>query len=255
MSVKFCPNKNWGTIIELIKQMRKTRTAPVDDKGCHMCFDQNADEKVSLSLKDTKVPDTGFVDVVQSDQGWNHIRSYATTQKARAKCWFCLRARYRRPGASYTSSRFLQGKRKVYKKKAKYIKNVAEILRKDYDEDIPANIEELTQLPGVGPKMAYLTMKVAWKSVCGIAVDTHVFRISKRLGFVPPDTKTPERARMELEAWLPRCLSYNTENIGTKSINYWWDSANRYVHPSDLNAQSVRWKNYVPMPMRSVTFY
>jgi adenine-specific DNA glycosylase len=56
-------------------------------------------------------------------------------------------------------------------------------------------------LPGVGPKMAHLTMQVAWKNVIGIGVDTHVHRISNRLGWVK--SNTPEQTRMQLQRWLP----------------------------------------------------
>lgn len=58
--------------------------------------------------------------------------------------------------------------------------------------------------PGVGPKMAYLVMKSAWNVIDGIGVDTHVHRISNRLGWVKSSTKQPEDTRKALEDWLPR---------------------------------------------------
>ena len=61
-----------------------------------------------------------------------------------------------------------------------------------------------TSLPGVGPKMAHLVMDVAWNSVTGIAVDTHVHRISHRLGWMRKPTKNPEITRAAIEDWLPR---------------------------------------------------
>ena len=57
---------------------------------------------------------------------------------------------------------------------------------------------------GVGPKMAYLVMKSAWNAIEGIGVDTHVHRISNRLGWVKKTTKQPEDTRRALEDWLPR---------------------------------------------------
>lgn len=51
--------------------------------------------------------------------------------------------------------------------------------------------------------MAYLTMQEAWGKSIGIGVDTHVHRISNRLGWVS-QTKTPEHTRKELEGWLPQ---------------------------------------------------
>ena len=55
-----------------------------------------------------------------------------------------------------------------WKKKATYIKKTTQILRDQYNDDIPDTIEKLCQLPGVGPKMAYITMNVAWGQNSGI---------------------------------------------------------------------------------------
>ena len=52
--------------------------------------------------------------------------------------------------------------------------------------------------------MAYLVMKSAWNVIDGIGVDTHVHRISNRLGWVKSSTKQPEDTRKALEDWLPR---------------------------------------------------
>lgn len=45
---------------------------------------------------------------------------------------------------------------------ARYIKNTADILHRDYADDIPQNVDDLCSLPGVGPKMAFLALQVAW---------------------------------------------------------------------------------------------
>jgi len=57
--------------------------------------------------------------------------------------------------------------------------------------------------------MAHLVMSIAWKNTQGICVDTHVHRISNRLGWVfregtKQKTTTPEQTRMSLEKWLPK---------------------------------------------------
>ncbi|KAJ8978246.1 hypothetical protein NQ317_012602 [Molorchus minor] len=88
-----------------------------------------------------------------------------------------------------------------WKKKVQYIKKTTEILKNKYDSDIPNTVEELCKLPGVGPKMAHICMKTAWGQITGIGVDTHVHRISNRLGWVKSDT--PEQTRRALEDWLP----------------------------------------------------
>lgn len=72
-----------------------------------------------------------------------------------------------------------------------------------YKGAIPNNIPDLIKLPGVGPKMAHICMNAAWGIVTGIGVDTHVHRISNRLGWVSKPTKEPEKTRQELERWLP----------------------------------------------------
>lgn len=86
----------------------------------------------------------------------------------------------------------------------KYIKKTTEILKNKYNSDIPSTAEDLCKLPGVGPKMAHLCMLTAWGKVTGIGVDTHVHRISNRLGWVK--TKTPEETRKALQDWLPQEL-------------------------------------------------
>ena len=55
-----------------------------------------------------------------------------------------------------------------YKRKVSYIKRTCEILQRDYDSDIPATVDDLCKLPGVGPKMAYLCMNIAWNANAGI---------------------------------------------------------------------------------------
>ena len=84
------------------------------------------------------------------------------------------------------------------------MKETSEICFKKYESDIPNSINGLVSLPGVGPKMAYICMNVAWGEVSGIGVDTHVHRIANRLKWVKSPTKTPEQTRKALEEWLPK---------------------------------------------------
>lgn len=88
--------------------------------------------------------------------------------------------------------------------KTKYIKAAAEILRDQFNGDIPDTIEGLMSLPGVGPKMAYLCMSSAWGRTEGIGVDVHVHRITNLWGW--HKTKGPEETRLALQAWLPKEL-------------------------------------------------
>eukprot|EP01103_Thecamoeba_quadrilineata_P015687 TRINITY_DN5030_c0_g1_i1.p1 TRINITY_DN5030_c0_g1~~TRINITY_DN5030_c0_g1_i1.p1 ORF type:complete len:311 (+),score=53.95 TRINITY_DN5030_c0_g1_i1:57-989(+) len=93
-----------------------------------------------------------------------------------------------------------------HNRKAKYLKLTSKILLDKYDGDIPPTYEDLLKLPGVGPKMAQLTMQCAWGVTVGIGVDVHVHRITQRLGWVNHDKKnpTPEDTRRALEKWLPK---------------------------------------------------
>ncbi|KAF8858961.1 DNA glycosylase [Acephala macrosclerotiorum] len=88
--------------------------------------------------------------------------------------------------------------------KTRYIKAAAEILRDEWQGDIPDSIEGLMSLPGVGPKMAYLCLSVAWGRTEGIGVDVHVHRITNMWGW--NKTKNPEATRLALQAWLPKEL-------------------------------------------------
>jgi endonuclease-3 len=84
---------------------------------------------------------------------------------------------------------------------SRYIKRTAEILRDEWNGDIPDSIQGLTSLPGVGPKMAYLCLSVAWNRTEGIGVDVHVHRITNMWGW--NKTKNPEETRLALQSWLP----------------------------------------------------
>jgi endonuclease-3 len=95
--------------------------------------------------------------------------------------------------------------------KTKYIKQTAEILRDKFNSEIPDTIEGLVSLPGVGPKMAYLTMSAAWGKDEGIGVDVHVHRITNLWGW--HKTQNPEQTRAALESWLPRDKWHDINNL------------------------------------------
>ncbi|MBN2127105.1 MAG: endonuclease III [Candidatus Diapherotrites archaeon] len=90
-----------------------------------------------------------------------------------------------------------------YKTKAKHLKQLPAILEKEFNNKIPETLEELIKLPGVGRKTANLVLSVAFNKE-GICVDTHVHRITNRLGYVK--TKTPFETEMKLREKLPKKL-------------------------------------------------
>src|SRR5688572_23216383 len=83
-----------------------------------------------------------------------------------------------------------------YRYKARYIKATCAKLLKDFRGKTPSTMEELLTLPGVGRKTANLVLILAYESRKNICVDTHVHRISNRLGWV--STKTPDETEQEL---------------------------------------------------------
>ncbi len=95
-----------------------------------------------------------------------------------------------------------------YKTKSKRIKEICRVLLDDYGGVVPDEIDELLKLKGVGRKTANLTVTLGYGKL-GICVDTHVHRISNRLGLVK--TKTPEQTEFDLRKKLPKkhWLIYN----------------------------------------------
>jgi len=88
-----------------------------------------------------------------------------------------------------------------YHVKARRIIEVASIIDSKYYGKVPDNLDELLKLPGVGRKTANCVLVYAFEKPA-IPVDTHVHRISNRLGLV--ETKTPEETEFALMAKIPK---------------------------------------------------
>ena len=99
-----------------------------------------------------------------------------------------------------------------YRNKARHVKASCEMLMARFGGRVPSTLEELVTLPGVGRKTANLVMILAFKSRRNICVDTHVHRISNRLGWVR--TTTPEETEQALYRVTER---------------RWWPSLNLYL--------------------------
>ena len=91
-----------------------------------------------------------------------------------------------------------------YRHKARHVKATCRILLDGFGGRVPATMEELLTLPGVGRKTANLVLILAFSSRRNICVDTHVHRISNRLGWVR--TRTPEETEQALYAATERAL-------------------------------------------------
>jgi Predicted EndoIII-related endonuclease len=88
-----------------------------------------------------------------------------------------------------------------YRVKSGRIKEISRILLEKYNGKVPDNMETLLELPGVGRKTANCVLAHAFLKDA-LAVDTHVHRISNRLGLV--ETKIPEETEIELKKILPQ---------------------------------------------------
>jgi endonuclease III len=110
-----------------------------------------------------------------------------------------------------------------YRNKARHVKACCEMLVSRFGGRVPRTMEELVMLPGVGRKTANLVLILGFRSQDNICVDTHVHRISNRLGWV----------RTELPDETEQALYRNTER-------QWWPYINLYL---------VTWGQHVCRPL------
>jgi endonuclease III len=99
-----------------------------------------------------------------------------------------------------------------YRHKARHVKQTCALLVERFGGRVPGTMEELLTLPGVGRKTANLVLILSFRSMTNICVDTHVHRISNRLGWVR--TRTPEETEQAL---------YKATN------RRWWPYINLYL--------------------------
>lgn len=104
--------------------------------------------------------------------------------------------------------------------KTKHLIGMARMLQEDFDGIVPSDISALQKLPGVGRKTANVIVSVVYNQPA-MAVDTHVFRVSKRLGLVTQKAKTP----FEVEQQLIRHIAENDISIA----HHWLILHGRYV--------------------------
>ncbi|XP_077428182.1 endonuclease III-like protein 1 [Vanacampus margaritifer] len=184
---------DWKKQLAHIREMRSSRDAPVDSMGAEKCYDAKAPANerrfqvlVSLMLSSqTKDQVTAAAMQRLREHGCTAEKLMSTDDETLGKLIYPVG---------------------FWRNKVKFLKMTAAMLVKDYGGDIPDSVEGLVRLPGVGPKMAHLAMDIAWDQVSGIGVDTHVHRISNRLGWLMKPTKNPEATRKALQEWLPRDL-------------------------------------------------
>lgn len=86
--------------------------------------------------------------------------------------------------------------------KSKHLVEMSRMLVERFGGEVPDNMAELTMLPGVGRKTANVVQAV-WFGKATMAVDTHVFRVSHRLGLVPATANTPQKVEEYLVKHIP----------------------------------------------------
>lgn len=104
--------------------------------------------------------------------------------------------------------------------KADHISRMAKIVVEKYNGEIPTSIDELTTLPGVGRKTANVMTAVAFGGQA-MPVDTHVFRVSHRIGLVPERCTTPLSVEKELVKYFPNDI--------LSTAHHWLILHGRYV--------------------------
>lgn len=88
-----------------------------------------------------------------------------------------------------------------YRQKTNQLIKISSILQKQYNSTVPNTEKDLLALPGVGPKTTNLVLSLGF-DIPALCVDTHVHRISNRLGII--NTTTPEETEAELKVILPK---------------------------------------------------
>ncbi|QRW00820.1 HhH-GPD superfamily base excision DNA repair protein [Ceratobasidium sp. AG-Ba] len=187
---------NWEKQYKLIEEMRENIQAPVDTMGCCKSMsgigepkDQRFGTLVSLMLSSQTKDEVTWAAVENLRQV---LPGGLTVDSVLAADPSVISGAINKVG--------------FWKRKTEYLKSAAATLRDKFDGDVPKTIDELCSLQGVGPKMSFLVLQVAWNINAGIGVDVHVQRITNRLGRHDPPTTTPEQTRLNLQSWLPREL-------------------------------------------------
>lgn len=104
--------------------------------------------------------------------------------------------------------------------KAKHLVGMAKMLLERFGGEVPATVEELQLMPGVGRKTANVILSVVYNQPT-MAVDTHVFRVSHRLGLAPLTTTTPLAVEKALMAHIPK--------VYVPKAHHWLILHGRYV--------------------------
>ena len=104
--------------------------------------------------------------------------------------------------------------------KSQHLVEMARMIVSDFGGEVPDNLDDLVKLPGVGRKTANV-MQAVWFGRAAMAVDTHVYRVSHRLGLVPKTANTPLKVEQHLLA--------NISEADVPNAHHWLLLHGRYV--------------------------
>ena len=126
--------------------------------------------------------------------------------------------------------------------------NAARMLEAEFGGEIPSDIDSLMRLPGVGRKTANVMLSVVWNKAA-MAVDTHVFRVSNRMGLTD-NAKTPLQTETTLMKYIPTPL--------VAKAHHWLILHGRYTctarRPSCMDCMVKQWcRSYTTLKPSSAT--
>ena len=118
--------------------------------------------------------------------------------------------------------------------KARHLVGMAQMLVKEFGGEVPGTLEELIKLPGVGRKTANVIQSVVFNKAA-MAVDTHVFRVSHRIGLVPKTCTTPLATEKHLMKYIPEAIVPKAHHWLILHGRYVCTARNPQCHQCGLN--------------------
>jgi len=185
------PEEGWEDIYNLVEELRKDRTAPVDHDGAEQLPEKNKGEKVYRFQV--------LVALMLSSQTKDAVVGMTMRKLQQAGAGLTVENIHSMDPQTLNELLHSVG---FHNNKTVFIKAAAETLIEKYQGDIPPTADEMMELKGVGPKMAYIVEQIAFGRQTGIGVDVHMHKNFNKLNWV--NSKTPEQTRVQLEGWLPR---------------------------------------------------
>lgn len=197
------PPANFWPMYNEIKKMRSKIVAPVDKVGCANISTAISGLKegpvwrfqvlITLMLSSQTKDEVNY-------EAMKGLQTYFTGEGY--KDGLCLQAILDVDQAKLDELIYKVG---FHHRKASYIKRTAVMVRDKFGGEVPKNIKDVTSFPGVGPKMGFLFLQIAWGIYTGIGVDTHMARMTGWFHWVPNWEKgkpSPEYVRKCLESML-----------------------------------------------------